>query len=44
MKTRYVKWHETCKCSVNLEKMFVIINNIGTKINADVKIVSAEKN
>ena len=22
--------------SVNLEKMFVIINNVGTKINADV--------
>ena len=24
--------------SVNLEKMFVIINNVGTKVNADVNV------
>ena len=36
--TRFIGWHETCKLSVNLEKMFVIINNVGIKINADVNV------
>ena len=33
--TRSTEWHETCK-RVNLEKVFVITNNVGIKINADV--------
>ena len=32
--TRFIEWH----VSVNLEKMFVIINNIGIKINVDVNL------
>ena len=32
--TRFIEWH----VSVNLEKMFVIINNIGIKINVDVNV------
>ena len=30
--TRFIEWHETCKCKCR----FVIINNVGIKINADV--------
>ena len=35
---RFKEWHKTCKCevSVNLGLIFVIINNVGIKINADV--------
>ena len=35
---RFMDCHETCKCSVNLEKMFVIISNVGIKINIDVNV------
>ena len=34
--TMHIKWHETCKCK--LDKVFVIINNTGMKINADVNV------
>ena len=38
-KTRFIEWHETCKCeSANLEKMLVIINNGWIKINLDVNV------
>ena len=30
--TRYIKWHETCKCKCRLD---VIINKYVMKINAD---------
>ena len=33
--TRHIKCHETCKCKCRLQA-FVIINNIGMVINADV--------
>ena len=37
--TRYIEWHETCKCKCRLNasmQMFVIINNAGMKINVGV--------
>ena len=34
--TGHIEWHETCKCKCRL--IFVIINNIGTKINVVVNI------
>ena len=34
--TRQIEWHEIVNVSVNLGLMFVIINNVGIKINADV--------
>ena len=34
--TGHIEWHETCKCKCRL--MFVIINNIGTKLNVVVNI------
>ena len=33
---RHIKWHETCKCICRLDKLFVIVNKDGTKINVDV--------
>ena len=33
--TRHIEWHETCKWQCRLDAI-VIINNVGTKINADV--------
>ena len=33
--TRFIEWHEPCRCGC---KMFVIINNVGIKINADVNV------
>ena len=33
--TRHIEWHETLNVSVNVGLMFVIINNVGIKINAD---------
>ena len=36
--TRHIKWHETCKCICTLDGIFVIINNAGTKTNADVNV------
>ena len=34
--TRFTEWHKLVNVSVNLGLMFVIINNVGIKINADV--------
>ena len=36
--TRFIKWHEKCKCKCRLDVIFVIINNIGKKINVDVNV------
>ena len=36
IETRYTEWHETCKCECKFGLMFVIIKNVGIKINADV--------
>ena len=33
--TRYIEWHETCKCKCNLMQVFVIIKKDGIMINAD---------
>ena len=33
--TRFIEWHEPCRF---WRKMFVIINNVGIKINADVNV------
>ena len=38
--TKFIEWHEHVNVSVNLEKMFVIINNVGIKINVDVNVKS----
>ena len=35
-KTRHIEWHETCKCECKFGLVFVLINNVGMKINADV--------
>ena len=34
--TRHIDWRQTCKCECRFGAMFVIINSIGIKINADV--------
>ena len=35
--TRYIEWHETCKCECGLDAIvYTIINNIGIMINVDV--------
>ena len=34
--TRHIERQETCKCECKFGDMFVIINNAGIKINADV--------
>ena len=34
--TRHIEWHETCKWECKFGQIFVIINNVGTKINAGV--------
>ena len=36
--TRLIEWHKHVNVSVNLEKMVVIINKVGIKINADVNV------
>ena len=36
--TRYIEWHERCKCKYRLDKVFVTINNAGTKINVGVNV------
>ena len=34
--TRYIEWHETCKCECGLDAIvYTIINNIGIMINVD---------
>ena len=35
-KTRYIEWHETLSVNVDQMAVFVLINNVGIKINADV--------
>ena len=34
--TRHIKWHETCKCIYRLNKIILIVNKDGMKINVDV--------
>ena len=34
--TRHIKWHKAWKCESKFGPIFVIINNVGIKINADV--------
>ena len=36
--TRHVKWHKTLKVNVDQMQAFVIVNNIGIKVNADVNV------
>ena len=36
--TRFIEWHETCKYECKLGLMFLIINNVGIKINSDVNV------
>ena len=36
--TRFIKWHKQCKCKYRLDKLFVIINNDGIKINVDANV------
>ena len=37
--TRHIKWHETfVNVNVDLMKVFVITNNVGIMINADVNV------
>ena len=36
--TRFIEWHEIRNVSVNLEKMFIIINNVGIEINVDANV------
>ena len=36
--TRYIEGMKHVNVSVNLEKVFVIINNVGIKINADLNV------
>ena len=36
--TRFIKWHEKCKCKCRLDALFVIINNDGIKINVEVNV------
>ena len=36
--TRSIKWHEKCKCICRLDKIIVIINKNGIKINVDVNV------
>ena len=33
---RHIKWHETCNCICRLDKIIVIVNKDGIKINVDV--------
>ena len=32
--TRYIEWHEMCKCKCRLTVVFIITNNVGMMINA----------
>ena len=34
--TRHIDWHEMCNCRCRLDASFVILNNVGMMINADV--------
>ena len=34
--TRHIKWHETCKYICRLDKIILIVNKDGMKINVDV--------
>ena len=36
--TRFIEWYETCKCECKFGEMFVILNNVGIKINIDANV------
>ena len=36
--TKFIKWHQKCKSKYRLDKLFVIINNDGIKINVDANV------
>ena len=36
--TRFIEWHEKCNVNVDQMQLFVIINNVGIKINVDVNV------
>ena len=36
--TRFIEWHEKCKCKLDQMQLFVIINSVGIKINVDVNL------
>ena len=36
--TRFIKWHETCKCICRLDGISVIVNNDGMKTNVGVNV------
>ena len=36
--TRFIEWHEQCKYKCRLDAIFIIINNVGIKINVDVNV------
>ena len=38
--TRCIEWHEMFKCKCRLDAIFVIINNVGMKINVDVNAIN----
>ena len=33
--TRHIRWYKTCKCKCRLDASFVIVNNVGMMMNAD---------
>ena len=35
--TRFIEWHETCKCECGLDPI-VIINHVGIKTNVDANV------
>ena len=32
------EWHETCESNVDQMEVFIIINNVGTKIGVDMNV------
>ena len=36
--TRHINWHETGSVNVDQMQVFVSVNNVGIKIDADVKV------
>ena len=36
--TRHIEWHETCMCECRLGVVFVTVNNVRIKTNADVNV------
>ena len=35
---RFIEWHKTCRCKCKLMQLFLIIDNVGIKINVDVNV------